>query len=78
VAFVRTCRTQVASRLWQLVVVDSRLVDHLAALKDYLLLAKGDFYQSFLSDAAKLLMLPADKVVPKDLGEQIQLAASTS
>lgn len=60
---------QVASRLWQLVVLDSRLVDHLAALKDYMLLAKGDFYQSFLSEAAKLLMLPEDKVATKDLGE---------
>lgn len=69
---------QVASRLWQLVVVDSRLEDHLAVLKDYLLLAKGDFYQSFLADAAKLLMLPADKVGLKDLGEVIQLAVSAS
>lgn len=59
---------QVASRLWQLVVIDSRLVDHLAALKDYLLLAKGDFWTSFLVNAARQLSLPAGTKV--DLGER--------
>jgi hypothetical protein len=64
---MRLCALQVASRLWQLVVIDSRLVDHLAALKDYLLLAKGDFWTSFLVDAAKQLSRPAGTKV--DLGE---------
>jgi hypothetical protein len=54
--------------VWQLVVVDSRLLDHLASLKDYLLLAKGDFYQGFITDATKLLALPASKAHGKDLG----------
>lgn len=60
---------QVASRVWQLVVVDSQLVDHLAALKDYMLLAKGDFYQCFLTDAAQLLAKPVQTIVQKDVGE---------
>ena len=39
---------QVAGQLWQLVVVHDELPLHLAALKDYFLLSKGDFYQAFL------------------------------
>jgi hypothetical protein len=54
--------------VWQLVVVDSRLTDHLAALKDYLLLGKGDFFQCFLTDAARLLTLPAEKGTKLDSG----------
>ena len=37
-----------AGQLWQLVVVHDELPLHLAALKDYFLLSKGDFYQAFL------------------------------
>lgn len=39
-----------AAQLWHLVSVRAQLVQHLAALKDYFLLARGDFYQSFLSE----------------------------
>ncbi|CAL5423489.1 unnamed protein product [Camellia sinensis] len=35
-----------ASHLWQLVVVRANLNGHLKALKDYFLLAKGDFFQA--------------------------------
>lgn len=34
-----------ANHLWQLVVVRADLNGHLRALKDYFLLAKGDFFQ---------------------------------
>ncbi len=37
-------------QLWQLVVVHAELPAHLAALKNYFLLAKGDFYHSFLAE----------------------------
>ena len=43
-----TLDVQVAGQLWQLVVVHDELPLHLAALKDYFLLSKGDFYQAFL------------------------------
>jgi len=66
---------QVASRLWQLVVVESGLMDYLGALKDYMLLAKGDFYQGLLTDAARTLALPPNKVADKDLGEGHSCAA---
>jgi len=39
---------QAAEQLWQLVTVRAELPQHLAALKDYSLLSRGDFYQSFL------------------------------
>ena len=41
---------QVAGQLWQLVVVHADLPAHLAALKNYFLLAKGDFYHSFIAE----------------------------
>ena len=41
---------QVAGQLWHLVLVRGGLVQHLTALKDYFLLAKGDFYQALLSE----------------------------
>ena len=43
---------QVAGRLWHLVLVRGGLVQHLTALKDYFLLAKGDFYQALLSEVS--------------------------
>jgi gamma-tubulin complex component 4 len=58
----------VASRLWQLLVVQAGLMQHLAAIKDYALLARGDFYQCFLADASKLLAgPPRDNTVNSDL-----------
>ena len=44
---IREC---VAQRLWHLVMVKADLVSHLKAIKDYFLLAKGEFYQTFLSE----------------------------
>lgn len=41
---------QVAAHLWDLVSVKAQLVQHLRALKDYFLLARGDFFQGFLSE----------------------------
>ena len=43
---------QVTGQLWQLVVVHAELPAHLAALKNYFLLAKGDFYHSFLAEVS--------------------------
>ncbi|KAI4349669.1 hypothetical protein L6164_010232 [Bauhinia variegata] len=60
-----------ASHLWQLVVVRADLNGHLKALKDYFLLAKGDFFQCFLEGSRQLMCLPprqstaeADLLVP--------------
>lgn len=43
-------RLQVAAHLWHLVFVRAELLQHLTALKSYFLLARGDFYQAFLSE----------------------------
>nr|CAB3460271.1 unnamed protein product [Digitaria exilis] len=45
---VGSIRTIAANHLWQLVVVRADLNGHLKALKDYFLLAKGDFFQAAL------------------------------
>ncbi|KAI5078166.1 hypothetical protein GOP47_0007990, partial [Adiantum capillus-veneris] len=51
-------RTIAATHLWQLVVVHADLMGHLKALKDYFLLAKGDFFQCFLEESRSLMRLP--------------------
>ncbi|XP_062088865.1 gamma-tubulin complex component 4 [Humulus lupulus] len=80
---VDSIRAIAASHLWQLVVVRADLNGHLKALKDYFLLAKGDFFQLFLEESRQLMRLPprqstaeADLVIPfqlaaiKTIGEE--------
>lgn len=65
-----------ASHLWQLVVVRADLNGHLKALKDYFLLAKGDFFQSFLEESRQLMRLPPrQSTAEADLMVPFQLAA---
>ncbi|XP_035548656.1 gamma-tubulin complex component 4 homolog [Juglans regia] len=42
---VDSIRANAASHLWQLAVVRADLIGHLKALKDYFLLARGNFFQ---------------------------------
>ncbi|KAL3827817.1 hypothetical protein ACJIZ3_016619 [Penstemon smallii] len=65
-----------ANHLWQLVVVRADLNGHLKALKDYFLLAKGDFFQSFLEESRQLMRLPPrHSTAEADLMVPFQLAA---
>lgn len=65
-----------ANHLWQLVVVRADLNGHLRALKDYFLLAKGDFFQSFLEESRVLMRLPPrQSTAEADLMVPFQLAA---
>ncbi|KAL5661666.1 hypothetical protein ACJX0J_028791, partial [Zea mays] len=71
---VGSIRTIAANHLWQLVVVRADLNGHLKALKDYFLLAKGDFFQCFLEESRQLMRLPprqstaeADLMIPFQL-----------
>jgi gamma-tubulin complex component 4 len=52
---IREC---IASRLLHLVVVKANLMEHLKAIKDYFLLSKGEFYQTFLEEARSIMSLP--------------------
>lgn len=53
-----------ANHLWQLVVVRADLNGHLRALKDYFLLAKGDFFQVdyFLEKLRALNLFPVASI----------------
>eukprot|EP00210_Caulerpa_lentillifera_P000039 g38.t1 len=55
---IESIRCKVASHLWHLVVVKAQLILHLEGLKDYFLLARGEFYHSFLVDSKSILELP--------------------
>jgi len=48
----------VAKKLWNLVVQKADLLSHLSTLKDYFLLAKGEFYLILIEEARKLFSLP--------------------
>ncbi|XP_017969760.1 PREDICTED: gamma-tubulin complex component 4 [Theobroma cacao] len=73
---VDSIRAVAASHLWQLVVVRADLNGHLKALKDYFLLAKGDFFQCFLEESRHLMRLPPrQSTAEADLMVPFQLAA---
>ncbi|XP_022757962.1 gamma-tubulin complex component 4 isoform X2 [Durio zibethinus] len=73
---VDSIRAVAASHLWQLVVVRADLNGHLKALKDYFLLAKGDFFQCFLEESRQLMRLPPrQSTAEADLMVPFQLAA---
>ncbi|KAG8485624.1 hypothetical protein CXB51_018954 [Gossypium anomalum] len=65
-----------ASHLWQLVVVRADLNGHLKALKDYFLLAKGDFFQCFPEESQQLMRLPPHQSTAEiDIMVPFQMAA---
>ncbi|KAG9443817.1 hypothetical protein H6P81_015157 [Aristolochia fimbriata] len=73
---VDSIRMIAASHLWQLVVVRADLNGHLKALKDYFLLAKGDFFHCFLEESRQLMRLPPrQSTAEADLMVPFQLAA---
>ncbi|XP_020101980.1 gamma-tubulin complex component 4 [Ananas comosus] len=72
---VSSIRTIAANHLWQLVVIRADLNGHLKALKDYFLLAKGDFFQCFLEESRQLMRLPPRQTAEADLMVPFQLAA---
>ncbi|GMH37208.1 hypothetical protein BSKO_05081 [Bryopsis sp. KO-2023] len=82
VAFDRTIegiRSKVAQRLWHLVVVKAELRKHLQALKDYFLLARGEFFHNFLVEAKNLMQLPPrDATVQADITAAFDQSASRS
>jgi len=45
---IREC---IATRLWHLVVIQSDLMNDLSAAKDYFLLGKGEFFQTFIEES---------------------------
>ncbi|QDZ23526.1 gamma tubulin-interacting protein [Chloropicon primus] len=51
-------RKEVASHMWQLVVIHAELPKHLQALKDYFLMERGNFHQVFLTEARSLMQKP--------------------
>ncbi|XP_051130924.1 gamma-tubulin complex component 4 [Andrographis paniculata] len=73
---IESIKSIAANNLWQLVVVRADLNGHLKALKDYFLLAKGDFFQSFLEESRQLMRLPPrQSTAEADLLVPFQLAA---
>jgi len=66
---VEQVREYVAHKLWELVVLKSDLLANLKALKQYFLLAKGEFYQQFLVDASSLMALPPTETSERDINQ---------
>ena len=56
-AALEQARLLINQRLWWLTVRVARLPEHLAAIKDYFLLWRGEFYQRFMVESFDLLQL---------------------
>lgn len=52
---IEEIRESIASRLLHLVVIKANLVEHLREIKNYFLISKGEFYQTFLEEARQLM-----------------------
>lgn len=51
-------RKSIGNKLWNLVVIKSNLLQHIIALKNYFLLARGEFILTFLQESAEMMALP--------------------
>ncbi|KAF6041284.1 TUBGCP4 [Bugula neritina] len=60
---IRACVTE---RLWEFVVKESRLQDHLHRLKDIFLLGRGDLFQALIEAADVLLCCPPSPMTTHD------------
>jgi len=52
---VEQIRTEVMGQLADLVVTKAQLKEHLKALKDFILLGRGEFYQTFVEESQKMM-----------------------
>ncbi|GFR50820.1 hypothetical protein Agub_g13079, partial [Astrephomene gubernaculifera] len=76
---VEGLRAHVARLLWRLLVGRAGLLPHLAALKDYLLLARGDFWNTFLAESKPLMAAPPrPQSVDADLAVPLARSAAKS
>ena len=57
-ALVRRLHKTVAGRLWHLVVVEASLLDHLAAVRDLVLLGRGELWHEFTVRSRELMRHP--------------------
>lgn len=55
---IQTIGDCVAKKLWNLVVVKADLLTHLQTMKNFFLLANGEFYQFFVEESRSLMSLP--------------------
>lgn len=61
---IREC---IASRLLHLVVVKANLLEHMREIKNYFLISKGEFYQTFLEEARTIMQMPPQSSSESDL-----------
>lgn len=65
-----------ASHLWTLIVSKADLPVHLKAMKDFFLLARGEFYQVFIEESMSLMALPPSNRAGRDINDGPFAAAS--
>jgi gamma-tubulin complex component 4 len=61
---IRQC---VANRLWHFVVIQQNCIADLTAAKDYFLLGKGEFFQTFIEESRSLMLLSPQSTAEYDL-----------
>jgi gamma-tubulin complex component 4 len=53
--------------LWHFVVIQQNCIADLTAAKDYFLLGKGEFFQTFIEESRSLMMLSPQSTAEYDL-----------
>jgi len=64
---LETIRQVVSHHMWDVVVVKGDLLGHLRALRDYALLAKGNFYSNFIQESHDLMLKPPTVFSTRDV-----------
>ncbi|ORY42282.1 Spc97/Spc98, partial [Rhizoclosmatium globosum] len=77
---LKRIKKAVAKILWEVVVVDENLMDHLEICRNYFLLGRGEFFVSFLKDLEKLVTattLRLSVITDQDLSHLVQKVSSS-
>ena len=74
---IETIMNCIAQKLWNLVVLKANLIQHLSGLKDYFLLAKGEFYMFFIEEARQLFSMPPSSRADYEINNGPALRAAT-
>lgn len=68
-------RSTVAKDLWDICVVQAKLVSHLTMLKDFFLLGYGELYMVFLEEVGNIMSRPISKMTEYDVNRAFMRSA---
>ncbi|GBL95752.1 Gamma-tubulin complex component 4 [Araneus ventricosus] len=64
-----------AERLWEVIVKQANVVNHLKIMKDFYLLGRGELFLNFINEANNLLRMPVTTTAESDASKLFQIVA---